>query len=89
LGVFHLISYLIVGLIAGAVAKALMPGDRNEPKGCLTTMLLGCAGAFVVGFVMHNVLHEPPGGFFRSLIGATIGACLILWVFGKASSKRG
>lgn len=85
---FHLVWYLIVGAIAGALAKMVMPGDKFEPKGCLMTTLLGCAGAMIVGFVMHNILREPPGGFAGSVIGATIGAVLILWVFGRAQSKK-
>ncbi|MBS1722144.1 MAG: GlsB/YeaQ/YmgE family stress response membrane protein [Armatimonadetes bacterium] len=84
---FHLLGYLIVGFIAGALAKMVMPGDKFEPKGCLMTTLLGCAGAMIVGFVMHTVLREPPGGFFGSIIGATLGAILILWVYGKSQSR--
>lgn len=84
----NLIAYLVVGLIAGALAKAIMPGDKNEPKGCVTTMLLGCAGALIVGFVMHTVLREPQGGFLGSIVGATIGAIVILALFGR-SKKSG
>lgn len=85
---FHLIGYLIVGLIAGALAKALMPGSKNEPKGCLLTMALGCAGAFIVGFVMHELLGREPGGPVRSIIGATIGAIVLLAVFGKLTGGK-
>lgn len=81
-----MLGYLIVGAIAGILAKMLMPGTKNEPTGCLMTIILGCAGASLVGFIMHTVLREPQGGFFhfgRSIIGATIGAIVILLIYGK------
>ncbi len=84
----NLIGYLIVGAIAGALAKALMPGDKYEPKGCLMTTLLGCAGASLVGFLMHAILHEPRGNFVGSIIGATIGACIILWAYAKLVGSK-
>lgn len=86
-----MLGYLIVGLIAGALAKLIMPGNKNEPQGCLMTMLLGCAGATLVGFIMHTVLGEPSGGLFhgiRSIIGATIGAIVILGIYGAMKSKK-
>ena len=43
------IAWIIIGLIAGAIAKAIMPG--RDPGGCLVTILLGIAGALVAGFL--------------------------------------
>jgi len=87
-----MLGYIIVGAIAGVFAKALMPGDKYEPKGCLMTTILGCLGATLVGFVMHTILREPSGGLFhgvRSIIGATIGAMVLLAIYSKlASDKR-
>ncbi|MEW6638675.1 MAG: GlsB/YeaQ/YmgE family stress response membrane protein, partial [Actinomycetota bacterium] len=47
-----IIFWIIVGLIAGALAKLIMPGD--DPGGFIVTILLGIAGAFVGGFLMFN-----------------------------------
>ena len=83
-----MLGYLLVGAIAGVIAKALMPGDTYEPKGCLMTTLVGCAGASLVGFVMQNMLGNEPGGMIRSTIGATVGALIILAVYSKVASGK-
>jgi uncharacterized membrane protein YeaQ/YmgE (transglycosylase-associated protein family) len=80
--------WIIVGLVSGALAKALMPGEKNEPKGCLMTMLLGVGGAMIVGFLLHNVLGWRTGGqFIGSIVGATIGAMLLIFIFRKTSKS--
>lgn len=80
----HLLWYAIVGLIAGALAKALSPGTKGEPSGCLMTMLFGVAGSMLVGFVLHDVLKwQTGGGFIGSIFGATLGAFALMWAFAK------
>lgn len=79
-----MLGYLIVGAIAGAIASALTSGDK---RGCLINTVIGCAGASLVGFVMQNILGAQPGGFIRSIIGATIGAIIILAIVAKMSGK--
>lgn len=80
----HLVWYAIVGLIAGALAKALSPGSKGEPTGCLMTMVVGIAGSLLVGFVLHDVLKwQTGGGFIGSICGATIGAFVLMWGFAK------
>ncbi len=75
------ISWIIVGFIAGALAKRLSPGDKNEPTGCIMTILLGIAGSVLVGFIMQNVLKmEGTGGIIATTCGATIGAVLLLYL---------
>lgn len=68
---------LIIGLIAGAIAKLIMPG--KDPGGFIVTMLLGVAGAFVGGFLFRalGVGGEGPSG----LIGAIVGALILLAVY--------
>ncbi len=64
---------LIIGLIVGGVAKLLMPG--RDPGGCIITILLGIAGAFVAGYLGRLVgWYEPgqPAGFIASVIGAML-----------------
>lgn len=68
-----IIYTLIIGLIAGGVAKLLMPG--KDPGGCIVTMLLGLLGAFVGGYLGRLFgVYEPgePAGFIASVLGALI-----------------
>jgi uncharacterized membrane protein YeaQ/YmgE (transglycosylase-associated protein family) len=68
----------IIGLIAGAIAKALMPG--RDPGGIIITMLLGVAGAMLGTFLGRAVgWYQPgePAGF----IAAIVGAMLLLFVY--------
>lgn len=88
-----IIYFVIVGLIAGAIAKLLMPGKQGG--GCLSTSLLGMAGALVGGFIGKalNILpdNDPtdkvPGA--GGLITAVVGAFLLLLAFSFFSKKKG
>jgi uncharacterized membrane protein YeaQ/YmgE (transglycosylase-associated protein family) len=76
--------YILVGFLAGTLAKLLMPGDKNEPKGCILTILLGIAGAVLVGFLMETLLNsQGRGGLIPSVTGATIGAIILVWLSRK------
>lgn len=76
--------WILVGLIAGILAKTLMPGSRKEPSGCLMTTVLGIAGSVTVGYLMRTFLHSPgSGGLLGSIVGATIGAMLLIFIFRK------
>lgn len=79
-----LIWMLIIGLIAGAIAKLIMPG--KDPGGIIVTMLLGVAGAFVGGFLFRalGVGGEGPAG----LIGAIIGALILLGLYRLFTRNR-
>jgi len=69
---------LLIGLVIGAVAKLLMPG--KDPGGCIVTMLLGVAGAFVASYLGQAVGWYRPGepaGF----IGSVVGAILLLLLY--------
>ena len=76
----HLIWMCIIGLVAGALAKLIMPG--KDPGGILITMLLGIAGSIVAGF-LGRVLgwYEPGEG--AGLIMSILGAILILAIYRK------
>jgi uncharacterized membrane protein YeaQ/YmgE (transglycosylase-associated protein family) len=68
-----LLGTLVIGLIVGAIAKLLMPG--RDPGGCLITILLGIAGAFIAGYLGRVIgWYEPgePAGFIASVIGAML-----------------
>ncbi len=71
--------WLIVGLVAGVLAKAVTPGTDREPKGCVMTVLLGIAGSVVMGGIMHLLFGaNPPGGLGGTIVGATIGAVILI-----------
>ena len=79
MGVFLWI--IIIGFVAGIIARLLMPGP-NKPKGFVVTTILGVAGAFLATIVGDAAgLYRPGQG--AGLIGATIGALVILFVWNR------
>jgi uncharacterized membrane protein YeaQ/YmgE (transglycosylase-associated protein family) len=77
---------LVIGLVVGAIAKLLMPG--KDPGGCIITILLGVAGAFVAGYLGRALgWYQPgqPAGFIASII----GAMLLLLIYRIIAGKRG
>ena len=79
------IGAIIIGLLAGAVAKFLTPG--KDPGGCLITILLGLAGSFVgtyLGQALGLYRVGEPAGF----IGSVIGAVLLLLLYRLIAGKR-
>ena len=71
---------IIIGFVAGIVAKFLMPGD-NEPSGFVMTTILGIVGAFVASFLGQSLgWYGPEDG--AGLIGAVIGAVIVLAIYG-------
>jgi uncharacterized membrane protein YeaQ/YmgE (transglycosylase-associated protein family) len=74
------ISWIIVGLIAGALGKLILPGD--DPGGFIVTLLIGMAGALVGGFIVGLLGGTGVTGFnIWSILVATIGAIVLLAVF--------
>ena len=84
----HILGTIIIGLVAGIIAKLVTPGDRNEPKGFIMTTILGIVGAFVATYLGQAIGWYGPdqnAGF----IGAIVGAVLILLVWGLVQKGRG
>jgi uncharacterized membrane protein YeaQ/YmgE (transglycosylase-associated protein family) len=83
-----IISWIVFGLIAGVIAKLLMPG--RDPGGCIITMLLGIAGAFVGGVVYRLLTGREV--FFQfdpwSLVVAVLGAIVILAIYRLVAGRR-
>jgi len=72
-----ILSWILFGLVAGAVAKFLTPGD--DPGGCLTTILLGIIGSILGGFIASRLGYGEVTRFdFRSFLVAVGGAILLL-----------
>jgi uncharacterized membrane protein YeaQ/YmgE (transglycosylase-associated protein family) len=77
---------ILIGFVAGVVAKFLMPGD-NEPSGFILTTTLGVVGAFVATYLGQAI------GWYRAgegagLIGAIVGALIVLFVYGMVTGRR-
>ena len=75
-----LFAWIVVGLIAGAIAKAVMPGSRDEPGGWLGTMALGIVGAVVGGFLSSTFLGGggASGINLGSILVSVVGACVFI-----------
>ncbi len=82
-----LIGWCVFGLFVGALARLIWPG--RHPLGLLGTMILGVAGSVVGGLVTLALRGGPepyqPAGYLMSILGAFI----VLWLVGNASSQRG
>lgn len=77
------LAWIIVGIVAGFLAKVVMPGTRDEPSGFLGTMLLGIVGAVVGGWVWNIALGKPGatgidiGSIFVAFVGSIIVIALL------------
>ena len=82
-----IIAWIVVGLIAGALAKLIMPGD--DPGGIIVTILLGIVGAFVGGFVVNLLGGAGVSGFnLWSIVVATLGAIILLAIYRMVAGRR-
>ncbi|WP_291728053.1 GlsB/YeaQ/YmgE family stress response membrane protein [Bernardetia sp.] len=80
------LAWIIFGLIAGFVAKLIMPG--KDPGGFIITILIGIAGAFVGGFIGNVVLGFGVTGFnFSSMLVAIGGSVLLLFLYRLMKKK--
>jgi uncharacterized membrane protein YeaQ/YmgE (transglycosylase-associated protein family) len=80
-----IIGWIIIGLIAGALAKLIMPGD--DPGGFIITIILGIAGAIVGGF-LASLIGIGGGGFIWTILIATIGAIVLLAIYRAVAGGR-
>ena len=82
---YGIIAWIIIGGIAGAIAKLLMPG--KDPGGCIITILLGIAGALVAGWIGHAVgwyKTDEGAGFLAAIVGAFI----LLLIYRVVAGRR-
>jgi uncharacterized membrane protein YeaQ/YmgE (transglycosylase-associated protein family) len=82
----HWLWTIFIGLVAGVLAKAIMPGKQN--MGLLMTIGLGIAGSLVATFIGRAIGWYDSGEGAR-FIGSTVGALLVLFVFGQIQKKKG
>ena len=76
---------IIIGAIAGVVAKFLHPGSKNEPQGFVLTAILGIVGAMVATWLGQAVGWYGPGEA-AGFIGAVVGAIIVLVIWGIVTS---
>jgi uncharacterized membrane protein YeaQ/YmgE (transglycosylase-associated protein family) len=82
---YGILGWIVVGGIAGAIAKLLMPG--RDPGGCIITVLLGIAGALVAGWLGQAVgWYEMGEG--AGFIAAIVGAFLLLGIYRLLAGRR-
>lgn len=77
---------ILIGFVAGVIAKFIMPGEK-EPSGFILTTILGIVGAFVASYLGQALgLYAPGEG--AGLIGAIVGAVIVLFVWGMIARRR-
>lgn len=76
---------IIIGFVAGIIAKFIMPGD-NEPSGFVLTTILGIIGAIVASYLGQSLGWYAPGEG-AGIIGAAVGAIIVLAVWGFARRR--
>lgn len=86
-----IIGWIILGLIAGAIAKAILPGRQGG--GWIITLVLGVVGALLGGFLASAIFGVPMGGFFeiRTWVIAILGSIVVLLIYGlltRGSRRR-
>jgi uncharacterized membrane protein YeaQ/YmgE (transglycosylase-associated protein family) len=82
-----IIGWIVLGLLAGLIARALLPGD--QPGGIIITMVVGIVGALIAGFVAQAMGFGDPIGEFWDLstwIAAIVGAVVLLVIWGALTS---
>ena len=78
---------ILIGFVAGVLAKLITPGD-NEPSGFILTTILGIVGAFVATY-LGQALGWYEAGQGAGLIGATVGAIIVLLIWGAVAGRQG
>ena len=82
---YGILAWIAIGLVAGAIAKLLMPG--KDPGGCIITILLGIAGALLAGFLGRAVgWYEGNEG--AGFLAAIVGAFVILFIYRLIATRR-
>ena len=82
-----ILSWILLGLVAGAIAKSLHPG--RDPQGCIITMIIGVVGAVLGGYIATLLGWGRVDGFnLYSILVATGGAVLALIIYSAITGRR-
>ena len=85
-----IIAFLILGLLAGAIAKAIIPG--NDPGGIIVTMIIGVVGALLGGFLAAALFDAQPMDEFFDIstwLAAIVGSVILLLLYRAVTGNRG
>ena len=83
-----IIAFIILGALAGMIAKALMPGD--DPGGIIITTIIGVVGALLGGFIAGAIFDADPLDEFFDIstwLTAIIGAIVLLWIYRMVAGR--
>lgn len=83
---YGIIGWIVIGGIAGAIAKLLMPG--KDPGGCIITILLGIAGALVAGWLGRAIGWYGPQDQGAGFVAAIVGAFILLGIYRLVAGRR-
>ena len=75
---------ILIGLVAGAIAKLIMPG--KDPGGIIVTIVIGIVGSIVGGFIL-GLFSDDRGFGPTGIIGSILGALLVLWLYRKFAAR--
>jgi len=78
---------IVIAFVAGVIAKFIMPGSSNEPSGFVLTTILGIVGAVIASYLGQALGWYAPGEG-AGLIGAVVGAIVVLLVWGAIAKRR-
>ena len=82
---YGILAWIVIGLLAGGIAKLLMPG--RDPGGCIVTILLGIAGALLAGF-LGRAIGWYDTGENAGFVAAIVGAFIILLIYRLVMRRR-
>jgi uncharacterized membrane protein YeaQ/YmgE (transglycosylase-associated protein family) len=85
-----IIAFIVLGLLAGAIAKAIMPGD--DPGGIIVTTIIGVVGALLGGFLAAAIFNAHPLDDFFDIstwVTAIIGSMILLAIYRAVIGNRG
>ena len=83
---YGIIAWIVIGGLAGAIAKLLMPG--RDPGGCIITVLLGIAGALIAGWIGRAIGWYGPNDQGAGFVAAIVGAFLLLLLYRLIAGRR-
>ncbi len=83
-----ILGYIVIGLLGGAIAKAILPGKQGG--GWLATMILGIVGALLGGFIGGAILGVKYDKIFsiEGLLFSVLGALLVLFIYGLVTKNK-
>ena len=81
-----ILAFIIIGLIAGAVARFLVPGP--DPMGWIATIVLGIVGSFVGGFLANLIFGGVAALSPTGIVGSIIGAIIVLLIWRQVGGRR-